>query len=478
MVEVEGAPKLAISCNEFVRDGMVVHTNSERVLKSRAAVLEFLLINHPLDCSVCDKSGECMLQDYTYEHRKYPADAYIDTRMSLQKIVPSTKELSSKIWLWANRCIHCSRCVRFTDEISGTAELTFVQRGAKAEIDCHPDKPLENNISANVVDLCPVGALLDKDFLYQSRVWFLDKRDSICPHCSKGCNVSIESFRNEVKRLKPRANEAVNDYWMCDSGRHNREYFELDRIQAPELRNGSGMQETSRQAALKAIAEKLAEIPEGTIAGLGSAQCTCEDNYALKLLVEQLGGSAFAVRETHIGDTEKFKKFTIEAEKAPNRHGALAVLGVPTVGTDELCDKIKSGKIKALVALGNELHVPLSDKERKAFAKLDYLVVLDSWRSPLAEMAHAVLPGAIYAEKEGTFVNSNGRAQHLSQSLLPEGGQAASEWIWLKRLSDALDGGLEFNSPSKLFNHLAKKLPAFAGLSYAQLGDAGAPIKD
>lgn len=475
-VEVEGAPKLAISCNERVREGIVVHTQSEAVLKARASVLEFLLINHPLDCSVCDKSGECMLQDYTYDHRKFENEDYIDTRMELQKIVPTTKELGSKIWLWANRCIHCSRCVRFCDEISGTSELTFVQRGAKAEIDCHPDNPLENNLSANVVDLCPVGALLDKEFLYKSRVWFLDKRNSICPHCSRGCNVTVESFRNEHKRTMPRENTNVNDYWICDHGRHNNEYFSAERIKQPELRNGDDLVTSSRGAALEAIAEKLKPYDKNTLAGLGSAQSTCEDNYALKLIVEQLGGKTFAVRDTAMGEEEVFTKFTIEAEKAPNRYGALAALEIPAVGTDELCEQIESGKIKALIAFGNELHVELTEKEKSAFAKLDYLLVLESWRSPLAELAHAVLPAAIYAEKEGTFVNSMGRVQHLSQALIPEGSLAASEWIWLKRLSDKMEGGLEFSSSSRLFDLLAKNNKAFDGITYREMGAVGMPL--
>jgi len=240
-VEIEGAPKLAISCNERVRDGMVVHTESEKVLRARASVLEFLLINHPLDCSVCDKAGECSLQNYTYEHGRYPERPSVDSRMTLPKIVPTTKELSSKIWIWANRCIHCSRCIRFCEEIAGTSELTFVQRGARAEIDCHPDKPIENPIALNVVDLCPVGALLDKKFLYASRVWFLDRRESVCPHCSAGCNIRIESFRNEVKRHVPRPNSEVNGFWICDAGRHNFSYYNRDdRITQPELRNGGG----------------------------------------------------------------------------------------------------------------------------------------------------------------------------------------------------------------------------------------------
>jgi NADH-quinone oxidoreductase subunit G len=456
---------------------MVVSTKSEQVLRARASALEFQLINHPLDCSVCDKAGECLLQNYAYGHGKYPDRPSIDSRMELDKIVPTTKELSSKIWIWANRCIQCSRCIRFAQEISGGGELTFVNRGAKSEIDYHPDRPIENNLSLNVVDLCPVGALLDKDFLYKSRVWFLDKRDSICPHCSKGCNISIQSFRNEVKRIKPRHNPEVNNFWICDPGRRNRDYFGIERVKRPELRVDGNLEARDRPEALKGIAEELQSLPAAKIAGLGSAQATCEDNYALRLLIEQLGGPVFAVRETVVGEADEFKKFRIEAEKAPNMKGALATLGVQFAGTKALCDKIESGKVAAVIALGNEIQHPLSDKEKEAFSRLDYLLVLDSWRSPLAELAHALLPAAVYSEKEGTFVNSGGRVQRLCQCLVPEESEAASEWVWLRRISDELKGSWEFGSPSRLFDLITRRIDAFSGISYKDLGEYGAKCK-
>jgi NADH-quinone oxidoreductase subunit G len=472
-VEIEGAPKLSISCNERVRDGISVLTASERVIKARASILEFLLINHPLDCSVCDKSGECMLQDHTYDYRKFPTESTIDTRMELQKIVPTTKELSSKIWLWSNRCIHCSRCVRFCDEISGTSELTFVQRGAKAEIDCHPDLPIENNLSGNVVDLCPVGALLDKDFLYESRVWNLDKRDSICPHCSRGCNVTVESNRNEVKRLKPRHNPGVNDYWMCDHGRHDRSYFSVERVSQPEVRKGDTLQMVSRREALSTIIERIEELGGGLVAGLGSAQSTCEDNHGLYKLVTGMGGSTFAVSNTHIGEKEEFSNFVIDAEKAPNSSGALATMNLKALGTEALLEKINDGSIKALIAFGNDVKQTLSEAETETLRKLELLVVIDSWRSPLAELAHVLLPASIYAEKEGTFVNSDGRVQHLSQAVIPEASQAVSEWIWCKRIADESGASWETKSASTMFDDLAVNNSRFSGVSYKTIGDQG-----
>ncbi len=477
-VEIEGAPKLAISCNEQVRDGMVVHTGSEKVLRARASVLEFLLINHPLDCSVCDKAGECLLQNYTYEHGRYPDRESTDSRMTLPKIVPTTKELSSKIWIWANRCIHCSRCIRFCDEIAGTGELTFTKRGARTEIDCHPDKPIENSMALNVVDICPVGALLDKEFLYASRVWFLDRRDSVCPHCSTGCNIHIESFRNEVKRHMPRPNSEVNSFWICDPGRHNFSYYGRDdRIRHPEVRIDGGFEERLRGDALRMVAERLREVSGERLAGIGSAQSTCEDNFALRLLVEQLGGKVFAVRKTQQGHAEKFPGLEIEAEKAPNSRGALAVFELGSLGIDSLCKQIESGKIEGVIALGNELNMPLSEQEKQALGKLKFLLVLDSWRSDLAETAHALLPAANYSEKEGTFVNSAGRVQRIHQCLIPEASEAASEWIWIKRISDELEGDWDFTSPSSLFDAMAERIGPFSGLTYKALGEIGLPMK-
>jgi NADH-quinone oxidoreductase subunit G len=476
-VEIEGAPKLCISCNERVRDGMIVHSGSEKVLRARASVLEFLLINHPLDCSVCDKSGECLLQNYTYDHGTYPDRPNINSRMDLPKIVPTTKELSGKIWLWANRCIHCSRCLRFCREIAGTGELTFANRGAKTEIDVHPGQPIENNLSVNVVDLCPVGALLDKNFLYESRVWFLERRESICPHCSAGCNIYIESYRGRVKRQSPRANSEVNNFWLCDPGRHNFDYFEReDRLRHSELRGNGSLNAVHRREAIEAIVAGL-QAAEGKVAGIGSAQCTCEDNFALRSLVEQVGGSAFAVRDTHKGRQEKFPAFEIEAEKAPNSRGALAALGLTKLGTDRLCDLVESGEIVAAVALGNELNFPLSKREVSALGKLKFLLVLDSRRSDLAEMASALLPAANFSEKEGTFVNSRGRVQRTRQCLVPESSEAAGEWIWLKRLSDAMDGDWDLKGPSCVFDALAEGVEAFRGLSYKTLGESGRQLK-
>ena len=475
VVEIEGAPKLSISCNEFVRDGLVIDTQSEKVKKARAAALEFLLINHPLDCSVCDKAGECMLQDQTYEHRKYPTEGHVESRMELAKNVPTTKELGPNLWIWANRCIHCSRCIRFTKEVSGGGELTFVKRGSKAEVDIHAGYPVDDKMTGNLPDVCPVGALLDKEFLYECRVWFLDKRESICPHCSKGCNISIESYKNEVKRVRPRRNDAVNSFWMCDDGRHNRDYFNLERITSPMLKDGS-LKEVNQSQAFAAVSEKLSGCEAGEIAGLGSAYATCEDNFALRKLVEGMEGNMFAVAPAEVGEPENYKAFTIEAEKAPNSRGALAVLGLEAADVSSLVEAINGGKVKALVALGNDLGAELDPDLSTALDKLDFLLVMDSWNSPLAQKADVLLPAAIYAEKEGTFVNSAGRVQKISQCLIPSGSQAAAEWLWLKKLSEELAVGEVGVSPKALFAMIAEKFAAFSGLDYRKLGDSGMPL--
>lgn len=477
VVEIKGAPKLSISCNEFVRDGLVIDTQSDKVKKGRAAALEFLLLNHPLDCSVCDKAGECMLQDQTYEHRKFPNEGHVESRMELSKHVPVTKELGPNLWIWANRCIHCSRCVRFTEEISGGGELTFVKRGAKAEIDVHEGYPVDDKMTGNLPDICPVGALLDKEFLYECRVWFLEKRNSVCPHCSKGCNISIESYKNEVKRVKPRRNDAVNSFWMCDDGRHNRDYFSLERLKTPMVRKDGQLSEISGSEAFGLIKEKLMACAPGQVAGLGSSFVTSEDNYAMRKLVEAVGGTLLALPQVTVAEPENFKSFTIEAEKAPNSRGAMAVLGLEEAGVGNLAAEIKVGKIKALVALGNDLSQELDSELAEALAALDFLVVLDSWNSPLAQKADVILPAAIYAEKEGTFVNSAGRVQKISQCLIPQGSQAVAEWLWLKKISEELAVAEVGISPKALFAMIAEKFEAFSGLDYQKLGDSGQPLK-
>ncbi|HLF93817.1 MAG TPA: 2Fe-2S iron-sulfur cluster-binding protein, partial [Planctomycetota bacterium] len=223
LVKVSNSRKLEVSCMYPTGDNLEVTTEGPEVDAGRKAVMEYLLINHPLDCPICDKAGECDLQDYTYKYRGGLS------RFDEEKNIRHTKDLGPNIRIWGNRCIVCTRCVRFCEEVSGTGEMCVINRGDRSVVDVFPGIPVDNPLSLNVVDLCPVGALIDKNFMYSARVWFAKKQESVCASCSRGCNSELTVLDNDIKRLQPRPNPDVNQYWMCDEGRLNTRYVASDR---------------------------------------------------------------------------------------------------------------------------------------------------------------------------------------------------------------------------------------------------------
>ena len=266
------------ACTAMPAEGMVVETQTEVVKQSQNAVMEFLLINHPLDCPVCDQAGECDLQDYSYT---YGPDR---SRFHEQKSVQPKKDIGKHVLLYSDRCIRCTRCIRFCDEVSGTSELGYFNRGVHNEVDVFPGERLDNRLSGNTVDICPVGALLDKDFLFKQRVWFLKGVDTICPGCSTGCNIRADINRERIYRLVPRENLEVNDYWMCDDGRHGWGYVHSDdRLLFPLMGGGEEPDLVLWTAALERVAEGFEKVREahgeGAIAGIASGHLTNEENF-------------------------------------------------------------------------------------------------------------------------------------------------------------------------------------------------------
>lgn len=330
MVEIIGAKKkLEISCNTQVEEGMVVKTTSDEVLKGRSGVLEYLLINHPLDCPVCDQAGECWLQDYYMQHGLY------DPKFNEQKNKKSKKVvLGPTVMLDAERCILCSRCVRFTDEITKTGEFGIFNRGDHAEIGISPGKKLNNNYSGNVVDICPVGALTDRDFRFKCRVWYLGAAKSVCPGCSKGCNVDIHYNRereyrshiaggNRVMRLKPRYNADVNQWWMCDAGRYGYRFIDENRITRVTVKSSGGKhRETSWVEAFRVVVENIRQLHKSDkITQLGvilSSHQTNEDLYAAKRCFSALGKAHLAFQRPKPGDEDAL---LMRADKSPNARG-------------------------------------------------------------------------------------------------------------------------------------------------------------
>src|SRR5881628_3711604 len=324
MVDIEKTPRPSIACNTPAADGMVVHTQTERVKDMRRSMMEFHLINHPLDCPVCDQAGECWLQIYYMQHGLY------DPRMLDEKVhKPKAVPLGPHVMLDAERCILCSRCVRFCDEITGTGELGIFGRGDHSEIGLFPGQDLENNYSGNVVDICPVGALTDRDFRFRVRVWYLDTTKSICPGCARGCNVEVHVNRKRphhaggrrVARLKPRFNDAVNAWWICDVGRYG--FGSVDDASRLRFARHRG-QDVARDEALGLVVAALRDHAPDEIAILASPDLANEDLFALRRLAEHRGirTLAFRVPPAAPGADDDF---LLRADRQPNSRGAEAI---------------------------------------------------------------------------------------------------------------------------------------------------------
>jgi NADH-quinone oxidoreductase subunit G len=463
---------------------MVVQTTSDNVLKGRQAVLEFLLINHPLDCPVCDQAGECWLQDYYMEYGLY------DQRFNEQKVKKSAKAvpIGPHVMLDAERCILCSRCVRFCDEITKTGELGIFNRGDHAEIGLHPGRALDNKYSGCVVDICPVGALTDRDFRFKCRVWYLGSTSSVCPGCSRGCNIEIHANRERawrphiadgarVMRLKPRYNPQVNQWWMCDAGRYGYRFIDQRRLEHAEVRDAGALRQATWEEALAQVAAVLTRLRDAQaldqVGIILSSHLTNEDLYAAKHVFGALGLTRLAFQRPPPGDHDDV---LIEADKSPNAAGARA-LGLAEDAT-RLLEEAARGGLRALFVFTQDL-APLFGEERvqEAARRLELLVFVGPNANRTAEQAHVVLPSAVYAEKDGTFTNSQGRVQRIRAALEPW-GEARPEWQILSALAAALALPVSFVDAPSLFAELAQREPAFRGLSYEAIGDQGALLTE
>ena len=414
-------PKLVPACQTPAADNTVFVTDSEKVRQSRAMVEEDLLIDHPIDCPICDKAGECYLQDY---HFKYGQD---QRRADVRPFTSRRREMGDTVTLFVDRCVMCTRCVRFTREISGTSELFVINRGSHEEIDVFPGHPLENKMSGNVVDLCPVGALGDKDFLYQQRVWFMKSHPGICTGCSTGCSIEVEENQDTVYRLKPRTNPHVNQWWMCDEGRYGFHHVHSDRrVTNVERRDGSSVAPLEWSQALREIDLKFRAA--GSVAAMLSSDLTVEEAYLLAKYVRQVDPQASIVLGpivTH-GEDETFKNgFTIRAEKCPNRRGVEEIVAhfmgrVATV--DDLLGGIEAGEVRALWASGGYKQDWIDAATAKRLAAVECLVVQDLFASPLLDLATYRLPSAAFAEREGSYVNQADRLQSVAWAIRPPAG--------------------------------------------------------
>jgi NADH-quinone oxidoreductase subunit G len=484
LVEIEKNPKLQPSCATPVMEGMVVRTQTPETLKNRRYVLEFLLANHPLDCPVCDQAGECELQNYYMEHGLYNA-RFNENKTKRKKAYP----IGPNIILDQERCILCTRCVRFTRDVSKSSELGVIKRGHHSAIEVMTGWELTNPYSGNIADICPVGAMTDRDFRFKCRVWFLGSAPSICPGCSRGCNIEIhfnERFNpryhdQRVLRLKPRYNDAVNQYWICDEGRYSYHSIDApDRLRSPLLKQGDGFQpvtwtEVVRQAA-GSLKQVLAAQGPQAAALVVSPQMSNEELFLTRLLfkdglrIETIEGRVPAPAQVYSDD------FLITADKNPNTRGMDAVFSGGS-GVESLLRACAAGQIHFLYLFRHDLTCAYDSKlVHEALEKVKVVVFQGSWNNPTAMLADIQLPAAVYAEKQGTFTNFQGRVQQF-QPAIPPVAESRPDIEILAQLAGELGISLPARSAAEAFDAMGRTVEAFAGMTWQEIGARGQLLK-
>jgi NADH-quinone oxidoreductase subunit G len=475
LVEVEKSPKLQIACNTPVAEGMVVHTKSDKAEDGRRAVLEFLLANHPLDCPVCDQSGECDLQNFYMNFGLY------DPRFREQKVKKKKAvALGPHVMLDQERCILCSRCVRFTDEISKTGEFGIFNRGDRAELGLYPGQQLENPYSGNVVDICPVGALTERNFRFKARVWYLSSAPSVCNRCAQGCNIDIHYVLDRphlnggarVMRVKPRYNEEVNRWWMCDEGRFGFEWLDRGRLTRVRHRGADSSWDDAIGAILPVLSRFQEERRGRRLGVIASPRQTNEDLYLIReLFGGELGAQVGAAPGAPNGYSDDF---LIKADKNPNTSGA-KLIGLSEPDARDAASIVADaldGRVDALWVFDQDLSAFGKDVCEELSRKLDLLVYCGANQNDTSARAHWALPTAAYVEKDGTFVNGQGRVQRIGRAFAPL-GESREDWRLLLDIATRLNRPMPYRTPEEIFLALAAAVPAFAGLTYETIGLEG-----
>ena len=479
LVEIEGVPKVMPACNTYVREGLIVKTNSKRAVAARKATVEFTLINHPLDCPICDKGGECPLQLTTVEH----GPGYSRIEGPEQKKVRQKYYLSDKIIYDPNRCIMCTRCVRFTDEVTKTGELGYNGRGFRKKIVVFPGKKLDNELAGNVTDLCPVGALLNKDTLHEERVWYWKFHDTVCSLCSNGCNITVgvDPRKGKVSRVRPRTNMDVNEHWICDRGRYDfKEVQEKEtRLKDPIVREGEGFKLSDWEQATELVVEKISKarsFSPDSIAFIASPTLTNEELFLLKKIGETTNTSNIAGNIGLINEPKHFG--LVSTDPYPNSAG-VKDMGYPYGSNNILpiIDSILEGSIKVLYVAGLDLFDLVIEKDREklkqALSELSLLVVQDYKLTEIVRMAHVILPGVSAYEKDGTFTNDRGRIQRIKKAIDPP-GTAKPDWEILSFVGSKLQKqGFDYSDPSEIMLDIARNIPAYEGMNYDNIGALG-----
>ncbi len=462
--KIAKSPRPAISCATPISPGMEIYTKTPAVKQMREGVLESLLINHPLDCPICDQAGECKLQEYSVDYGQ-SASRFVEAKVHKPKAV----DLGPRILLDAERCILCTRCIRFTRDIAGDDALGIINRGSYNTIATFPGLPFDNNYTLNTVDICPVGALTSKDFRFKMRVWFLKETKSVCTSCATGCNILVSSREEVVQRYTPRENDAVNGPWMCDAGRLNYKWIGREDRLKTVLVSG---RKSSWTVALNEISDRLKKAPAGSVAMVASARQTNEELWLLSKLKAKLGATSDSIAREGQADN-----LLVSADKNPNTNGArLTGICFTEIGSNlpAIAGGIASGKIKTLIVFGED--VTKHGLGADLLGRLETLIVSDILPNETTKLAHYVLPGCAHAEKRGSFTSTKGRVQKFMKAVEPP-GDARAEWEYLHDLVHHVTGQNGFVTIEGLFNQMAKEVPAFNGLTWAALGDAGVTVQ-
>jgi NADH-quinone oxidoreductase subunit G len=465
---VNWMPRPQISCAQDVAEGMGVRTNSPLVEECRKGVMEFLLINHPLDCPICDQAGECELQEFSVEYGA-AGSRFLENKVKKPKNV----ELGPRVTLDDERCILCSRCVRFCNEIAHDDVLGFVDRGSHTVLTAHPGKRLENNYSLNTVDICPVGALTSTDFRFKMRVWFLKETKSICTSCATGCNTLIGTREDIVYRQTPRENDHVNSCWMCDYGRLNFKYLEAEnRLLEPQVRGGNVLAVTDWKNAIDQAALQLRQFHGSNIAMIASGRMTNEELWLAKKIADLLDVRYIdIVPRRGEGD-----EILLSQYRNPNRVGARLILGLESEPGEILAaiaKDMKSGEIRALISCGeNPIKAGISLEH---LMHLPAFVAMDILSNETNDRATVRLPASGFAEKRGSMINGKGRLQRLNRATRPP-GNARDDWEILRDLLQGLGGGNGIYTIEDVFRQMSTEIHQFHGLTLSKIGDLGVHV--
>ena len=469
MPVINWMPRPQISCAQDVAEGMGVRTTSPLVEDCRKGVMEFLLINHPLDCPICDQAGECRLQEFSVEYGN------AESRFLENKVKkPKNVELGPRVTLDDERCILCSRCIRFCQEVAKDDVLGFIDRGSHSVLTAHPGKRLENNYSLNTVDICPVGALTSSDFRFKMRVWFLKETKSFCTSCATGCNTVIGTRENVIHRQTPRENDAVNSSWMCDYGRLNFDYLQSDkRLLEPKIYNGETLVPADWATAITHAAGQLKHFNGWEIAIIASGRMTNEELWLTSRLAQTLGVQLIdIVPHTGPGDD-----ILLSEDRNPNTNGArlLGISNEPGARLPQIAEAIASGQVKALIALKeNPLEAGISPDH---LSQLPAFVLMDLLANAATNCATALLPSSGFAEKRGSMINGKGRLQRLNRAVRAP-GQARDDWEILRDLIQAHSGQNGIYTIEEVFAQMSQSVPALAGLNLSKIGDQGVQVME